>query len=227
MNNTNIFLNLVESIRKHNINCRILSIGSSEQYGLVEKDNLPLIEMTKLNPISPYAIAKVSQEMMSNIYTKGYGLDIVNTRSFNHIGPDQNANYVISSLVKQIVELKYNLNNKTIKVGNIDIVRDFIDVRDVANAYMAILLNGKQGEIYNVCSGIGYSIKEILRLIMEIANVNFEVEINYQLYRPIDNPIIIGDNSKLKLDCNWKQYFSFEASIIDMLEFWNSKLFLK
>lgn len=223
-NNTNIFLNLVEAIRVCNLKSRVLSVGSSEEYGLVDLNDLPLKEDSKLNPISPYAVARVSQELISTIYTKGYGIDILKTRSFNHIGPGQSSSFVISSFAKQIIERKLNLANGPIQVGNIDLVRDFIDVRDVVSAYWNILLNGKTGENYNVCSGVGFSIKEVLEKMIQIAGKKCTIEIQKDLIRPIDNPIIIGDNNKILFDCDWKPAYKIEDSLKDILNYWSQKL---
>ncbi len=223
-NNTNIFLNLVEAIRKCNIDCRVLSVGSSEEYGIVQESFLPLSESSPLNPISPYAVARVSQEMISTIYNQGFGLNIVKTRSFNHIGPGQSSSYVISSFAKQIVQRKLKIEKGPIKVGNIDLIRDFIDVRDVVSSYMAILENGKKGEVYNVCTGNGYSIREILLLLMQISGENCEIETDQNLYRPIDNPIIIGDNSRIKQHCEWFPKYSIDQTLSDVISYWDIEL---
>lgn len=107
-NNVNIFLNLLEVIRKYSLKTRILSIGSSEEYGNINTDDIPLKETARLDPLSPYAVARVSQEMLSKLYSKSYGLDIVMTRSFNHIGPGQSDIFVVSSFVRRILEEKSN-----------------------------------------------------------------------------------------------------------------------
>ena len=142
-NNTNIFLNLLEQIKNLNLNCRILSIGSSEEYGKVNQEAIPLKETEILNPVSPYAVARVSQELLSKVYVKGYHLDIVLTRSFNHIGPGQKDIFVVPSFVKRIMEIqKYN-SSPVLKTGDLSIIRDFTDVRDVVRAYYLILTKGE------------------------------------------------------------------------------------
>lgn len=219
-NNTNIFLNLVEAIRVCNLKSRVLSIGSSEEYGLVDLNDLPLNEDCKLNPISPYAVARVSQELISTIYTQGYGVDIVKTRSFNHIGPGQSSNFVISSFARQIIERKLGIAVGPIKVGNLEVVRDFIDVRDVVSAYWSVLLNGKTGEVYNVCSGEGFSILEVLNKMISIAGISCSILVQQELLRPIDNPIILGDNNKIIKDCNWNPKYSIDKSLEDILDYW-------
>ncbi|MES2430045.1 MAG: GDP-mannose 4,6-dehydratase [Bacteroidota bacterium] len=222
-NNTNIFLNLVEAVRLLKLKCRILSIGSSEEYGIVLPEALPLTELSPLNPVSPYAVARVSQEMLSTVYANGYGLDIVLTRSFNHIGAGQKETFVISSFAKQIIELKLGLR-QSIEVGNVDIVRDFLDVMDVVKAYIYLIEKGKKGEVYNICSGKGYSLKELIEIMMHIAGINSGYTINKDLIRPSDNPIIIGSNAKIKKECNWKPEITIEESLSKMLDYWAEKL---
>ncbi|MCX6297225.1 MAG: GDP-mannose 4,6-dehydratase, partial [Bacteroidetes bacterium] len=154
-NNTNIFLNLIETVRLSGINCRILSIGSSEEYGNAVDGSLHLTEEHILNPISPYAVARVSQEMLSKVYTDSYGMDIIMTRSFNHIGTHQKDIFVIPSFAKQLISLKENNSTlKEITTGDTSIVRDFVDVRAVVEAYYLLLKKGKKGEIYNICNGM-------------------------------------------------------------------------
>lgn len=150
LNNVNIFLNLIESVRMIGLKCRILSVGSSKEYGSVKIEDLPLKESNQLNPSSPFGVARVTQELLSRLYADVYGLDIVITRSFNHIGPGQNENYAVASFAKQLVEVRKNKLNEFLSAGDVSIVRDFIDVRDVVCIYHKLLLNGKKGEIYNV-----------------------------------------------------------------------------
>ncbi|MGY2133415.1 GDP-mannose 4,6-dehydratase [Hymenobacter sp. HD11105] len=223
LNNTNIFLNLVESLRKHSMSCRILSIGSSEEYGLVNPTNIPLNEDSPLNPISPYAVARVSQELLSKVYYEGYGMSIIMTRSFNHIGPGQRDAFVISSFAKQIVEFKMG-KHVNMQVGNINIIRDFLDVRDVVKAYIGLMKFGQAGNIYNICSGRGYTLKEIIKKMQDIAEVSFSYEINSDLLRPSDNPIIVGDNNKIRNAINWEPSFTIEQSLTDIIKYWESKI---
>lgn len=223
-NNTNVFLNIVESVRLIALKCRILSIGSSEEYGIVNPQTLPLTETHELNPISPYAVARVSQEMLSKIYSEGYGLDIVITRSFNHIGAGQKENFVVSSFVKQVVERKIKGLNNPIEVGDLSIVRDFLDVKDVVDAYVQLLKFGISGQVYNVCSGIGFSLNEILNKIKTITKTEIVFKINMNRIRPSDNPIIIGNNIKLKKVCNWSPKFSIDESLNSIVDYWECEL---
>lgn len=223
-NNTNIFLNLLEAVRESGVRCRVLSVGSSEEYGIVKDKNIPLAETTLLNPISPYAVARVSQEFLSKIYVGGYGLDIVMTRSFNHIGPGQKEIFVVSSFVKQMVQMKKEKKTKRIlNVGNVDIVRDFLDVRDVVRAYDLLFKKGKTGEIYNICSGRGMSLREVIHCIADYLKISVDLRIIPSLIRPQDNPMIIGDNRKARSELGWNPEISFKKSIEDVCEYWMEK----
>lgn len=222
-NNTNIFLNLLEAIREAGIKCRILSVGSSEEYGIVKDKDIPLSESTQLNPISPYAVARVSQELLSKIYVDGYGLNIVMTRSFNHIGPRQEEVFVVSSFAKQMVEIKKKNRSKgVLRVGNLKIVRDFLDVRDVVRAYYLLLQKGKSGEIYNVCSGRGVVLKEVINYIADYLKIRVELKVDQSLIRPNDNPVIIGNNKKIRDELGWQPETFLGKSIADICDYWMS-----
>lgn len=184
-NNTNIFLNILEAIRLNNIQTRVLSIGSSEEYGNVNEHDIPLREEQMLKPVSPYAVARVSQEMLSRVYMDGYGIDIIMTRSFNHIGTGQNDIFVIPSFAKQLVQGSQQ-KQKIIKLrtGDLSIIRDFLDVRDVVKAYYMLLKKGRSGEVYNVCSGKGISLSEILAMMAKKLQVECEAITDMRLVRP-------------------------------------------
>lgn len=220
LNNVNIFLNLIESVRMIGNKCRILSVGSSEEYGFVKIEDLPLKESNQLNPSSPFGVARVTQELLSKLYADVYGLDIVITRSFNHIGPGQNENFAVASFAKQLVDARKNQLNEFVSAGDVTIVRDFIDVRDVVRAYHKLLLNGKKGEVYNVCSGYGVSLKNIIQMICEILEISIPIRNDLKLKRPKDNPVIIGSNEKIKKETDWTTEFSLERSLQDVVKYY-------
>lgn len=223
-NNTNIFLNLLEQVRSLGLRCRILSIGSSEEYGNVHASDIPLQEEQLLKPVSPYAVARVSQELLSKIYVDGFGMDIVMTRSFNHIGPGQKDIFVISSFAKQLVEIKKHQKEPVLSTGDLTIIRDFLDVRDVVKAYYLLFKHGIKGEVYNICSGKGTSLNEIIVSMANILAIEVQTNINPSLIRPNDNAIIIGSNNKLKSQTNWDIEFSLERSLTDVINYWFEKV---
>jgi GDP-4-dehydro-6-deoxy-D-mannose reductase len=219
-NNTNIFLNLAEAVRKTKIQTRILSIGSSEEYGITAPEVLPISEAEPLSPISPYAAARVSQEFLGRLYAAGYGLDIVLTRSFNHIGPGQRAIFAIPSFIKQMVALKeQGLDRGEIVTGEVEIKRDFLDVRDVVRAYHILLKRGERGEVYNVCRGECISLAEIIHKIACILNLKISIRVDRHLIRPMENKVIYGSNTKLH-SLGWKAQITLEESLREMVDYW-------
>lgn len=216
VNNTNIFLNLVDSIRLLKINTKIISVGSSEEYGGSDKIYLPFDENTPIIPKSPYAVARVSQEMLSNLYFEGYGVNIITTRSFNHFGPGQNENFVIPSLIKKILLAKQN-NQKSILTGNLNIKRDFVDVRDVVEAYHLLFKKGKIGNTYNICSSISYSLLEVAQKICEIIGYKVNFEVDGSLLRPMDALNIVGNKNKIFFETGWTPKISIVKSLTDTL----------
>lgn len=223
-NNTNIFLNLLEQVRNMNLDCRILSVGSSEEYGNVSEADIPLRETQPLKPISPYAVARVSQEMLSAVYAQGFGLDVILTRSFNHIGPGQKDIFVISSFVKRMLEIKRSNLPAQLHTGDLTIVRDFLDVRDVVRAYYMLLKNGDKGEIYNICSGKGIALEQIINKLSDMISLQVVTVQDPALVRPNDNRIIVGDNSKLKARIAWETEYSLDRSLQDIIDYWTLRL---
>lgn len=224
-NNTGIFLNLLESVKDAGIDCKILNIGSSEEYGFVVEKNLPLTEDMIINPANPYAVTKMAQESMAKVYSNGLGINIVSTRSFNHIGPRQRDTFVVASFTKQVaqavVEGKKKLEMTT---GNLAVVRDFLDVRDVVNAYQLLLENGKKGEVYNVCSGEGIPLTKIIEELSAISGIKITTKTDASLIRPNDIKKIIGSNKKLEADTDWKQKYTLHQTLTDTFNYWKDML---
>ncbi len=224
MNNTNIFLNIIDTVRLNDFSARVLSVGSSEQYGIVSEKDLPLDEKSPQKPANPYAVARVAQEQLARIYADGYGLDICCTRSFNHCGPGQSDRFVVSSIVRQFVQIAHGAQEPVIHIGNGAIVRDFIDVRDVVMAYYFLLAGGKRGEVYNICSGKGRSIRDIVTLLSEMYHIEVQVRQEQFQIRPIDNPRIIGSYQKIQNDMGWKPRIPFEESLRSIYQYWDIRL---
>ena len=222
-NNTNIFLNLVETIRRLHLKCRIISVGSSEEYGIVDENNLPIKESNNLSPNNPYAVARVSQETLSMLYANGYDLNIICTRSFNHIGAYQKDIFAVPAFAKQLVSIKKrNSSNGKLSVGDISIIRDFVDVRDVVRAYDMLFRNGKKGEVYNISTGKGYSLKNVIDTMCEILGISVEIEKNNNLIRPVDSKVIIGSNEKIKNEIGWTPNYNLKDSLESMIRYWES-----
>lgn len=223
--NTRIFLNIIESLRELNSKCKMLSVGSAEEYGQVDSTQLPLLENYCTNPVSPYGAARVLQNNLVSIYAKNFGLNLTHTRSFNHIGPYQNENFVIGSFIKQISkQLSNGFKSIKLVVGDIEVIRDFTDVRDVVRAYYQLLLHGKQGETYNVCSNKGYRLKDLIQLFAELTNTEINCHRDPNHLRPSENKEIIGSYDKLYDETGWTPKIPIEQSLTDLLNYWNSKV---
>jgi GDP-4-dehydro-6-deoxy-D-mannose reductase len=220
-NNTNIFLDVIECVRLHSPKTRVLSIGSSEQYGRVTQADLPLRETSPQRPLSPYAVARVAQEHLGDVYVRGYGIDLVATRSFNHVGPRQSPQFVVSALAKQFADVARGRANRIV-VGTTSVVRDFLDVRDVVAAYVALLAKGAIGEVYNVCSGRGVSVADVISMLSVIAGVKPLLETDPKLVRPVENEVVIGDHSKITSAVGWQPTIALEDSLRAVYEYWHS-----
>lgn len=218
VNNTNIFLNLTSALKELELPCRVLSIGSSEEYGNVSAKQLPLREDMPLQPVSPYAVARVSQEMLSKVFVDSFHLDIILTRSFNHIGPWQDERFVVPSFIRRILNIKESgASEGTIETGDTTIIRDFVDVRDVVNAYYMLLMNGTPGEIYNICSGTQIALSDIIDQIADIVGVRVATRVNPEFVRPNDNRIVVGSHDKLTKELGWQPEIPWEQTLRDMV----------
>lgn len=218
-NNIKIFLNLTDALRAEQLDSRILSVGSSEEYGNVAEDKLPLTESLPLNPVSPYAVARVAQEMMSRVLVDGFGMNIVLTRSFNHIGPYQDERFVIPGFIRRILNLAQSgVKDGEIETGNTAIVRDFLDVRDVVRAYYLLLMKGRPGEVYNICAGRGVRLSDVIEEIADIVGVRVTGRVNPALVRPGDNEIVIGSARKLSDELGWKAEIPLRQTLSDMVK---------
>lgn len=219
MNNTSIFLNVTEALRKHDLcDCRLLSVGSSEEYGDVKKEELPLREDMPLVPVNPYAVARVSQEMMAKVLADSFGMQIMLTRSFNHMGPFQDERFVIPSFVRRILDIaESGAKSGEIETGDTSIVRDFVDVRDVVRAYYRLLLDGKAGEVYNICGEKGVSLAEVVDQIADIVGVSVTTRVNPDFVRPGDNQVVIGSAEKIRQDIGWTAEIPLRQTLMDMI----------
>ena len=219
VNNTNIFLNMTGILKELQLPCRVLSIGSSEEYGNVLPQHLPLKEDMQLQPVSPYAVARVSQEMLSKVFVDSYHLDIILTRSFNHIGPWQDERFVVPSFIRRILNIRdAGLSKGTIETGDTTIIRDFVDVRDVVNAYYMLLTEGTPGEIYNICSGTGIALSDIIDQIADIVGVKVSTKVNSEYVRPNDNRVVVGSHEKITTELGWQPVIKWEQTLRDMVE---------
>ena len=215
-------INILEAVRKLGLVSRILFIGSSEQYGKIDYSE-PVKEEVELKSINPYGISKISQEKIVKMYNEAYDIDSILVRAFNHIGPGQEKGFVIPDFASQIVDIEKGRTEPIISVGNLSVSRDFTDVRDIVNAYRLLLEKGISGEVYNVGSGIGISINDILNKLISISNVDIVVNVDKEKFRVVDTPMIVCDNRKLIKDTSWEQQYEIDKSLSDIMKYWRRK----
>ncbi|TBL81747.1 GDP-mannose 4,6-dehydratase [Paenibacillus thalictri] len=216
-------VNIFEAIRRLGIDCKIQLACSSEEYGHVNPDEVPIKETNPIRPLSPYAISKVAQEYLGYQYFKSYGLKTVMTRTFNHTGPRRGENFVTSNFAKQIADIEKGKKDPVIHVGNLQAKRDFTDVRDVVRAYWLALEKGVVGETYNIASGTCYTIEEVLHKLLSYSKVQITVEEDPARLRPSDVEILLGDYSKFHQQTGWKPEIPFEQTMEDLLQYWRSQ----
>ena len=218
LNNNAAFLNLADAVRQNNLSTRILSVGSSEEYGFYDE---PMKESFVLHPKSPYSVARLSQEYLSKLYVDRFGLDVVMTRSFNHIGPGQSTQFVIPSFIDQLVKIaKGKIENKMM-VGNIDVVRDFTDVRDVVDAYHKILTFAPNREVYNVCSGKAVKLRDIIDNTSKQLGIKPNIVVDPARVRTNDIKMVVGDNTKIKQELGWNPKYTLQQTIADIIQSYN------
>jgi GDP-4-dehydro-6-deoxy-D-mannose reductase len=197
------------------VRARVLVVSSAEVYGIQRPERMPLDETALVRPGNAYAASKLAAETYALAWHRSYGLDAVVARPFNHIGPGQDERFVVASFARQLADIAAGAP-PLLRVGNLEAQRDFLDVRDVAAAYVVVLANGRAGEVYNICSGRPVAIREVLRQLITIARVPVEVRDDPQRMRSSDLPILSGDATKLRAETGWEPHYSLAASLRDI-----------
>lgn len=215
-------LNLLEAMRELKLDCRMQIAGSSEEYGLVKPNEVPIKESNPLRPMSPYAVSKVGQDMLAYQYYMSYGFHVIRTRAFNHSGPRRGDVFVESNFAKQIVDIEKGRQEPILRVGNLEAKRDFTDARDIVRAYDLALEMGVPGDVYNIASDNEYSIQEILDILLSKSKVKITVEVDPARLRPSDVPVLRGDYSKFHKLTGWKPEIPFEQTLEDLLQYWKN-----
>jgi GDP-4-dehydro-6-deoxy-D-mannose reductase len=223
---TNIIgqLNVFEAVRKTGINPWIQIACSSEEYGLVLPEEVPIKETNQLRPLSPYGVSKVGQDMLGYQYAKSYGMNIVRTRGFNHTGPRRGEVFVESNFAQQIAKIEKGKQKPVIFVGNLEARRDYTDVRDMVRAYWLATEKCKAGEVYNICSGKDWAIRQVLEILLSYSKIRVEVRQDPSRMRPSDVMILRGDNAKFCNATGWKPEVPFETTLLDLLNYWRERV---
>ena len=223
----NVFggINILESLKDFCPQCRVLVVCTAEEYGEVNDKERAINEDFKIYPTNPYAISKAALDFFSTTYYKANKLPVFVSRSFNHIGQGQSERFVTSDFAKQIAEIESGLREPVIRVGNVEVTRDFLDVRDVVKAYKCIIDRGEAGQVYNVCSGKKYKISDLLDTLISLSTkTDIKVRVDRSKLRPVDVNAIYGNNSKLKLHTGWYPKYNIKVSLKDTLDYWRRKI---
>lgn len=223
---TNIIgtVNLLEAVRRIRRNARIHIACSAEEYGRVYENEIPLKEGNPFRPLSPYAVGKLGQDMLGYQYSQSYGMFIVRTRAFNHIGPRMSDSFAASSFAKQIALIEKQKQKPVIYVGNLESLRDFTDVRDIVKGYWLSLKKGKAGEAYNICSGKGHKIKDILEILLKFTKKQITIKKDKHRLRPSDVMALVGDNTKFSKETGWRPKIPLKQTLYDILTYWRERI---
>lgn len=196
---------------------RVLTVGSADVYGRVTAEDLPINEDLPLRPVSPYAASKASADHVALQAWLGYGQHVVRCRPFNHLGPGQTDRFVAPALAGRVARNERN-GESVVKVGNLSPKRDFTDVRDVVRAYRLLIERGTPGEVYNVCSGTAIAVQELAEQFISMATIPMRLEPDPELQRPVDIPVLLGDNTRIRTDTGWVPEIPLAETLRDLLD---------
>lgn len=217
--NTAISYNLFEAIKAVVPRARTLAVCSANVYGAVAPVDLPTRETAPFNPLNPYAVSKIAQEMLALQAHLAHGLDVVIVRPFNHSGPGQTGDFVLPKLAQQVVRIERELSLPVLELGSGDSVRDFTDVRDMVKAYVLAAAQGLAGEVYNLGSGVGHTIRQIAEIYLSLSQKKFTIQELPSLSRPSDVPALVADVTKFRTLTAFLPTISLERTISDILEY--------
>lgn len=219
-------VHLFEAVRRAEINPAIQIACSSEEYGLVYKDEIPIRETNPLRPQSPYAVSKVAMDYLGYQYFMSYGMRIIRTRGFNHTGPRRGEVFATSNFARQIVDIEKDKKMPVIEVGNLEARRDWTDVRDIVKGYLLAVEKGEPGEVYNICSEKTVGVGEMLNLLISMSTYKGKIKIKRDPHRirPSDVPVLLGDCSKFRKIANWRPEIPFKETMRDLLNYWRERV---
>ncbi len=216
-------LNLLQALQRCRFTGRMIYVGTGDVYGVVPETALPVTEHQLPVPRNPYAVSKLAAEALCRQWSITGSLDVVLARPFNHIGRGQSERFVVSDFARQIVAIRQGRKPPVVAVGDIDVTRDFTDVRDVVHAYFALLERATRSEVYNVCSGRDRSVRSILERLAQLAGVDVTVQVDPTRMRKAEQRRIRGDASKIHEATGWQATTPLDDSLAAMLEFWESE----
>jgi len=217
-------LNILGALRAGPGGIRLLAVGSADEYGVIGAEDLPITEDKPVRPESPYALGKAIQNQCCRAFASLYGTDVVITRSFNHTGAGQRDVFVLPAFARQICEIRLGRREPVIEVGNLDVRRDFTDVRDVCDAYVALLEKGRKGEVYNVCSGVSHNLRDLLERMCELAECKVEIRVDPARLRPVDVPELRGDHTRITRETGWQPRIDIEDTLQSLIDDWTRRI---
>lgn len=223
-NNIRAQLNVLEAVAQMRLACRVLVVGSSEEYGAVSPDDLPVDEDTPLRPTSPYAVSKVTQDLLGLQYWLSQRVEAIRVRPFNHIGPRQRRGFVAPDFASQIAQIEAGLRPPVMAVGALDVARDFSDVRDIVVGYHAAMTRGQAGEVYNLGAGQAHSVQELLDTLIAASSVAIQVTRDPNRVRSIDVPYMVADCTRMAEQTGWQPRIPFQQSLHDVLDYWREQV---
>ncbi|MDP9311926.1 MAG: GDP-mannose 4,6-dehydratase [Chloroflexota bacterium] len=216
-------INVLEAVRRHVPKARVHIAGTSAEYGWVSPEEVPIGETHALRPASPYGVSKVAAELTGLQYHDSFGLHVVVTRSFNHVGPRQGDRCSIQTFCRQMAAIEADVQSPVMAVGNLEPKRDFTHTSDVARALWLLLDRGAPGEVYNLCSGRATRIGDIVEEVRAQGRVPIEVRVDPARLRPSDEPLLMGDNSKLKAATGWEPQITMSQIVAELLAYWRER----
>lgn len=218
-------LTLLEAVRRAGLDPapRVVLVGSGVSYGNPAPEHLPVTESCPLRPNNPYAASKAAADLLGIQHFLSHGAPVVMARPFNHAGPRQDDRYALSSFARQVAEVERG-DRARIEVGNLDVVRDFTDVRDIVRAYRLLATDGRPGEVYNIGTGRDVPLSAMLATLCRLARRPVEVVVDPDRVRPVDQPLLLADASKLRLDTGWEPRYTLDQTLADMLDAWRAAL---
>lgn len=223
-NNIRAQLNVLEIVAQMRLACRVLVVGSSEEYGAVSPDDLPVDEETPLRPTSPYAVSKVTQDLLGLQYWLSQRVEAIRVRPFNHIGPRQRRGFVAPDFASQIAQIEAGLRPPVMAVGALDVARDFSDVRDVVAGYHLAMTKGQAGEVYNLGAGQAHSVQELLDTLVAASSVAIQVTRDPNRVRSVDVPYMVADCTRMAEQTGWQPRIPFQQSLHDVLDYWREQV---
>ncbi len=223
-NNLQGQINLFESVLSAGLRPRILVIGSSDEYGAVAPEDVPTNEDVPLRPATPYAVSKVGQDVMGFQYFAQHRLPVVRVRPFNHTGPGHDARFVVPSFARQLAEIEAGVREAVLRVGNLEVARDFTDVRDMVRAYRLALAEGTPGDVYNLGSGRSVRIADTVAELVGLCRIPIEVRRDPSLFRVVDVPRQEADTRKFTSLTGWAPRIAWHTTLSDTLTYWREKV---